>query len=347
MDHNTLVPLIVLYTDNRASIDGATRFQKLVFLAQEEGDMPVAYDDFRPDRFGPFSKSLHHDLDVFRHNGLIERTAVTNEYGQEKFIYSLTTKGQQVARGLVDQYGSFFEASEIIKEQFNQEPLPDLLDYVYTKYASYTTATELNVEALFDPDAKSEFEQAPGGRATPPTVAEQLKPTPHTLYQLPKRDTNAYIYYFTDGMYSRPDSKYKELDNQLTLLGRNREQLEVVIVDRDRVDEEIWQLALNGVDVDEYPALIVADRELGIGDISAADSIFTPTPKGEYATIESGILLDDILKDPDGITDFLNALYDAALRNNIESEMRKEKITDALSISASTIQDIISVSVSN
>src|SRR6056297_3449618 len=119
MDHNTLVPLIVLYTDNRSSVDGATRFQKLIFLAQEEGGMPEVYDDFRPDRYGPFSKSLHRDLDIFREAGLIERNAVTNEYGQGKYVYSLTTKGQKVARGLIEDYRAFFETAEAIKERHN------------------------------------------------------------------------------------------------------------------------------------------------------------------------------------------------------------------------------------
>lgn len=346
MDHNTLVPLIVLYTDNRSSIDGATRFQKLIFLAQEEGGMPKVYDDYRPDRYGPFSKSLHHDLDIFREAGLIERNAITNEYGQGKYVYSLTTKGQKVARGLIEDYRSFFETAEVIKERHNDKPLPDLLDYVYTKYDKYTTASEIDLGSLFDPDAKSEFERAAARQPHQPTVAERLRPTPHTLYQLPKRDTNAYIYYFTDAAYSRDDSKYKELDNQLTLFGRNREQLEVVIVDRDRIDHQVWQLILNGLGVDNYPSLVVADRELGVGDVSVADSMFTPA-RGEYATIESGMLLDDILQDTDEITGFLNALYDAALKNEINTGMRKEKVVNALSIGKNTVQDLISVSVSN
>ena len=343
MESNTLVPLILLYTDNRASIDGATRFQKLVFLAQEEGEMPEAYDDFRPDRFGPFSKSLHHDLNVFRQQGYIERDVVTNEYGQERHIYSLTETGIRVAKAIVDDYRPVFDAATVIKERHNSQPLPDLLDYVYTKYADYRTATEVDTKSLFDPDTKSEFEQAPTAGTQPKTVAESLKPTPHTLYQLPKRDTNAYLYYFTDSTYSQPNSKYKQLDDELTLLGRHRQQLEVVIIDRDRTDPDLWGLLINGLDIDNYPAIVVAERELGVGDVSLADSMFTPAP-ADYATIENGILLDDILEDVDETRDFLNGLYDAALTNSIQSGMRKEKVVQGLNIGQEKIEGILTIS---
>ncbi|WP_338739488.1 hypothetical protein [Haloplanus salilacus] len=343
MDSNTLVPLIFLYTNNRASIDGATRFQKLVFLAQEEDDIPDAYDDFRPDRFGPFSKSLHHDLEVFRQKGYIERNVVTNEYGQEKHIYSLSERGIRITKELIDDYKPFFDVAESIKGRYNSQPLPDLLKYVYRKYEGYRTATEIDTASLFDPDAKSEFEHASSIGGEPKPVAELLQPTPHTLYQLPKRDTNAYIYYFTDSTYSQPNSKYKQLDDQLTLLGRHRQQLEVVIIDRDRTDPTLWKILMNGLDIDDYPAIVVAGRELGVGDVTIADSMFTPTPT-DYATLENGMLLDDILRDVDETRDFLNGLYDAALTNSIQSGMRKEKVIQGLSIGKDQIEKILTIS---
>lgn len=46
-----------------------------------------------------------------------------------------------------------------------------------------------------------------------------MNATPHTLYQMPKRKTNAYFYYFTDNTYVSENRKFKALDDELTLLG--------------------------------------------------------------------------------------------------------------------------------
>jgi|APHM01.1.fsa_nt_gi hypothetical protein len=95
---------------------------------------------------------------------------------------------------------------------------------------------ELLVEYLDELNAESnaELEQT--------SLGDQLSPTPHTLWQFPKSSTFAYFYYFTDDQYTRDKSEFITLDNQLTLLGRKREGLEVPIFDRDRMREQDWQL---------------------------------------------------------------------------------------------------------
>lgn len=159
MPRSTLVPLTLLYTRNRTSVDGATRFQKLVFLAQQETDLPETYG-YHADKFGPFSPQLHSDLEELDRRGLLERRTRTNEAGNAKYVYSITPKGIQLVGRLLDRnqrIAGVFDTIQSVKKQYNDEPLQELLRYVYRKYPSYATETELDTDRLFDPDARSQF----------------------------------------------------------------------------------------------------------------------------------------------------------------------------------------------
>jgi len=341
MDNNTLLPLIFLYTDGREGIEGSTKFQKLVFLAQEETDMPEAYDDYRPDRFGPFSYKLQSDLFAFMEEGYIERHTEPVP-GGFRYVYSLTPAGMRVAQNLIEDYRSYFESAKEIKSEFNNRSGQEVLRYVYAKYESYTTASDLDTGQLLDPDVKTPMAPQANGNNGPPTIAEQLEATPHTLYQLPKRDTNAYFYYFTDDFYTDEGSKFKTLDDALTLMGRNRGRLKMVMIDRDRCQPETWELTTEAFEIDEYPALVVAETELGVGDVEPSDTVFQPSD-GDYAVIESGIFLDDVISDRDEVRQFLTGLFDAALDDDIESSMRNEKVLRGLEIGAEKLSKIITV----
>jgi uncharacterized protein YwgA len=165
MPESEIIPLAFLYTQGSQSIDGATRFQKLVFLAQQENNIPEKYTH-HADKFGPFSPQFNSDLQELTEQGLIERHKVTNEVGNTKYIYSITPSGIQKAKSLLGQYDRIsilFDRIEAIKNQFNSEPLPELLRYVYRKYPTYTTETELNTDQLFDPDTRSQFLEPSSG----------------------------------------------------------------------------------------------------------------------------------------------------------------------------------------
>lgn len=158
MSNGTLLPILLLYTNNREAIEGTTRFQKLVFLAQEEGGLSSKYA-YHAEKFGPFSYDLADELDRYVKEGYIERDTEPNAVGHEKHIYSLTTDGQQVARRAAQKqaYRPILEILADIKSAHNETPLQELLRYVYTKYDEYTTGTELDLDTLFDPDARSQF----------------------------------------------------------------------------------------------------------------------------------------------------------------------------------------------
>lgn len=154
--NESTIPLILLYTDSSKSIDGATRFQKLVFLAQNEGRVPEIYQ-YNPDKYGPYSWELESDLRSFVDRGLIEINTQHNSVGNPKHRYALTDGGYQYVQRIRDGYEDLFDELQEIKSRFNDRRLDDLLQYVYDKYPQYTTESELDLERLFDPEASSEF----------------------------------------------------------------------------------------------------------------------------------------------------------------------------------------------
>lgn len=157
------IPLAFLHTCRREVIAGATRFQKLVFLAQEESDLPREYD-YKPDRFGPFSPQLHSDISTLVEDGYVEETHETNAVGHTRHEFKLTDSGYRVAREFAakDTTGRIFGSAEEVKREWGETRIRLLIQYVYNKYEKYTTSSELDLDRLFDPDAESQFLDSEG-----------------------------------------------------------------------------------------------------------------------------------------------------------------------------------------
>ena len=159
-DYSNL-PLVLLYTRSRESVDGKTRFQKLIFLAQKETEIPEIYE-FEPDNFGPYSPGLESDLHSLDRMGLIEISMATNGVGNERYEYHLTTSGIKRVQQLLKQQRlkPVFESLDEVKGQYNSKSLSDLLHYVYRRYEEYTTETELDLDQLFDHSTDSQFRES-------------------------------------------------------------------------------------------------------------------------------------------------------------------------------------------
>lgn len=161
--YRAVLPIALLYTEGRTAVEGATRFQKLVFLGQQEYDFPSFYD-YHADRFGPYSEGLATDLRWAIGQGYVERNVERNTVGNQKYVYSLKPEGIQYARSLLseDRLEPLFETAVELKQEWNDNPLDFVLRYVYHHYEEYTTETELDTDRLFDPDAESQFLEPEG-----------------------------------------------------------------------------------------------------------------------------------------------------------------------------------------
>lgn len=142
-----LVPLAFLHAGS-GSIDGSTRFQKLVFLAQQETAMDDDLFEYEADRFGPFSVELAKTLNSLENRDLIEKRTETNRSGDEMHRYRITDRGRQIMNRILtdDDYpdiSGLMSQIETIKREYDSMSLDELLRYVYRKYPRFTEESEL------------------------------------------------------------------------------------------------------------------------------------------------------------------------------------------------------------
>lgn len=134
------------------------RFQKIVFLGQEESELPREYE-YEPDSFGPFSAQLQSDIYWLIDRGYVEKEETVNGVGNTVHLFRLTRKGIRAAKNFAqrDQTGRIFGSAEGIKREWGDERIDRLIRYVYNSYDKYTTESELDLDRLFDPGAESQF----------------------------------------------------------------------------------------------------------------------------------------------------------------------------------------------
>lgn len=145
MNTRKMLPLALLYADEERQIDGRTRFQKLIFLMQMEGNLndlaPTDTYRFEPYDYGPFSSTLYDDLDIHIERGLIDdsKEELDEEDDIVKYEYQLEPEGQEfieeeLSEGELERIVN--EAKRIVRE-YGDMPLPELIDLVYSKYPDY------------------------------------------------------------------------------------------------------------------------------------------------------------------------------------------------------------------
>lgn len=119
-------------------IDGKTKLQKLMFLAETERGAPTTYK-FEKYHYGPFSFELSDDLDALAKTGFVSEEK--NGYGSSdgnlmiKCTFSLTQDGKKELKeneAVLDANG--IKIFEEVTKRWNNTPLDSILKYVYQKY---------------------------------------------------------------------------------------------------------------------------------------------------------------------------------------------------------------------
>lgn len=145
MNTRKMLPLALLYADEEHQIDGRTRFQKLIFLMQMEGNLndlaPTDTYRFEPYDYGPFSSTLYDDLDIHIERGLIDdsKEELDEEDDIVKYKYQLEPEGQKFIQARLSEGAleRIVNEAERIVGQYGDMPLPELIDLVYSKYPDY------------------------------------------------------------------------------------------------------------------------------------------------------------------------------------------------------------------
>lgn len=135
--------LLLLVTKLAGKVSGKTKLQKLVYLVQTESGIPRwgKVFAFEPYLYGPFSDEVSSVVDQLVGEELVNpdhylyvaqgKTGVTSSF-------ELSEKGQQAAERVAkstppDQLA----ALRGVVEKYRYEPLPRILDYVYSKYPEF------------------------------------------------------------------------------------------------------------------------------------------------------------------------------------------------------------------
>lgn len=158
--HGSDLVLLMLAAPTRVSpahdrINGVTRLEKLLFLADRETKVSAAVADeplvFKAYNYGPFSKEVYEAVDLLEESELVteerqvdgqtldslEDLEVTGTADEDEYItrcFVLTSKGQAVARYLGEQHPEVVSALSEIKDRYAGRSLSSLIRYVYQAY---------------------------------------------------------------------------------------------------------------------------------------------------------------------------------------------------------------------
>ena len=139
--HRHIVPLLLLHADGGRPIEGRTRLQKFVFLAQVEGGVAPAYR-YIPFDHGPYSRDLQNDLDELIREGLAAEAIEDFGEGRMRYSYSLTPWGAEIARKVLSsrhaEWDRPFRALEAVKRGYRGQSLPSILQDVYANHPEYS-----------------------------------------------------------------------------------------------------------------------------------------------------------------------------------------------------------------
>jgi uncharacterized protein YwgA len=170
-------------SDTSGSINGITRFQKLLFLLEREGQLVPEGDGFQFEAWkaGPYSAGLYDDLELLDNLGFIQSevsgkitdaeaaevdlldfedlmgdeeedsdgiTPSPDAYEERRF--TLTEKGREKVVDLLSREGidELVDRIRRIKSKYSHYSLSDLLYHVYTKYPDMTTESEIKEKVL-------------------------------------------------------------------------------------------------------------------------------------------------------------------------------------------------------
>ncbi|SRR6266851_8722107 len=150
-------------------LNGITRLEKLLFLADKETNVSTAVNQpfsFRPYDYGPYSKAVYEAVDLLEQAGLLREERVLEGASldelEEDFAagsdvregierrFLLTDAGRQVADLLKARNPR--ESADLmrIKQQYSSLPLRTLIRLVYRKYPDFAKASKIRSEILDD-----------------------------------------------------------------------------------------------------------------------------------------------------------------------------------------------------
>lgn len=110
------IKLLILTANYLRKIEGRKRFQKTIFLLQEQFGFEFSYR-FTSYLYGPYSSQLQNDIDILARTGYLKASKINH-----LFFYEITPLGQKSASQIEKEYGT--ERTEKLQSHVN-----DLKDF--------------------------------------------------------------------------------------------------------------------------------------------------------------------------------------------------------------------------
>jgi len=123
--------------DADKSIEGRTRLVKGLFLIERMFDDEFTEFEgtgfsFRAYKYGPFDQSIYTSLERLENDGLVKEETMPEYKGD---VIRLTDAGEVLAREAYEELSSEMQTQvSWIKERHVQQPVAQLLNFVYNKY---------------------------------------------------------------------------------------------------------------------------------------------------------------------------------------------------------------------
>jgi hypothetical protein len=142
-------------------LNGITRLEKLLFLAEQETELSKeAYDrfEFKAYDYGPYSKGVYEAVDLLEEAGLLneerayagqpldemeEWTAVVEQREGVERRFTLTDRGKAIAAFLGQKHPDVASALAQVKAKYGAMPLRSLIRYVYSTYPPFAAASKI------------------------------------------------------------------------------------------------------------------------------------------------------------------------------------------------------------
>jgi hypothetical protein len=103
------IKLLILTANYLGKVEGRKRFQKTIFLLQEQFGINFGYG-FTAYLYGPYSAQLQNDIDILAQTGYLKASKMG-----ELFFYEITPLGYKSATQIEKEYG--LELAKELKKQ--------------------------------------------------------------------------------------------------------------------------------------------------------------------------------------------------------------------------------------
>jgi len=139
MFEELLIPLLL--SEVLGALKGKTRYQKLVYLVQEEAaarNVPASSFKYDLYYYGPFSSELSTVLENLKNNDLLEEEIEMTPNGYSRYVYSLTDKGRKLLEDSKEKRILSKKLETIIREvaaKYGEIQLSDLVEEAYSRYS--------------------------------------------------------------------------------------------------------------------------------------------------------------------------------------------------------------------